>query len=103
MPGPKYDQGKPDYHALPLELVRHLVPVAEAGVKKYYRFSILEDFENSNERFFGAQMRHLEKCQIDPLAIDPEDGVYEQAKVAFNALKRLDQALKEREKMVATK
>lgn len=34
MAGEKHDKGKLDWHALPLELVELLVPVAVAGAKK---------------------------------------------------------------------
>jgi hypothetical protein len=41
-------------------------------------------------------MRHSEASQLDPLAINTKDGgVYHLAQVAFSALTRLDNALRE--------
>lgn len=100
--GKKDDNGKPDWHALPLCMVKHLVPVAEAGVVKYGRFNILKKFENPENRFFSAMMRHAEEAQLNPLAIDPEDGCYHLAKVAFNALAELNQIIKQQESLKGT-
>lgn len=101
--GKKDDTGKPDWHALPLCMVSLLVPVAEAGVKKYGRFNILKQFKKPKKRFFGAIMRHAEAAQIDPLAVDPEDGCYHLAKVAFNALAELNQVLMQKDGSVKRK
>ena len=98
--GKKDDTGKPDWHALPLRLIKPMVAVAEAGVVKYGRFNILKKFDKHEERFFSAMMRHAEECQIDPLAIDEEDGCYHLAKVAFNALAELNQALMANEQAI---
>lgn len=57
--------------------------------KKYKIFNCLKPFDDSDRRFYDALMRHLEACQIDPLAIDEETGCYHLAQIAFNALLRL--------------
>lgn len=91
--GKKYDSGKLDWHSMPLSLLKPLVSVFEAGIKKGYgRHNCLLPFDNSDERFFSAAMRHMEACQLDPLAIDEETGVYHGAQVAFNMLLRIKNA-----------
>lgn len=96
MKGQKHDDGKQRWHALPLVILKPLADVMEAGAKKYQRFNCLEPFDNWNERFYDGQIRHTEASQIDPLAINEEDGgVYHLAQVAFNALLRLHNALRE--------
>lgn len=96
--GAKNDEqeGKQVWIDLPLALLGPLADAFRAGTKKYWRFSCLEHFDDPNERFYDAQLRHVDACQIDPLAIDPETGCYHQAQVAFNALMRLHHCLKEK-------
>lgn len=94
--GLKYDTGKQPYFAMPLVVLKPLADVFAAGEKKYATFNCLQPFTDSNRRFYDAQMRHTEACQLDPLAIDPETGCYEAAEVAFNTLMRLHHALKEK-------
>ena len=86
--GKKDDAGKLDWDAMPLELIELLVPVFEAGisVKGYGRHNCLQPFCDSRRRFFSAAMRHLRKCQLDPMAWNDEDQCYHAAQVAFNAL-----------------
>jgi len=95
MEGRKDDQGKLSWYDLPLEMVELLVPVATAGRKKYGLHSALKPFENNNERWYNADMRHAVPSQIDPLAIDEEDGCYHLAKRAYNDLARLYHAIKD--------
>ena len=100
--GAKDDHGKQSWYPIPLALVKLLAPAFIVGVKKYHLFSCVERFDNPNERFYDAQMRHTEACQIDPLAIDKESlekygvEVYHSTQVAFNALMRLYHCLKEK-------
>lgn len=91
MAGLKHDEGKLDWHALPLELVELLVPVAVNGANKYGRHSILQPIEEAGPRHYSATMRHLSACQLDPLAIDPESGCYHAAHAAYDLLARLYQ------------
>ena len=94
--GLKFDEGKLNWHSLPLEILTPMVEVFEAGIKKGYgKFNCLQPFKNSDERFFSAQMRHTEQCQLDPLARDEETGCYHAAQVAFNTLMRLYHARRE--------
>jgi hypothetical protein len=90
--GPKYDEGKQPWYAMPLVHLEPLADVFAAGEKKYYLFSNLLPFEDSNRRFWDSTMRHLEACQIDPLAIDPETGCYHAAEACFGMLLRLSNA-----------
>ena len=91
MAGKKHDEGKLDWHALPMELVELLVPVAVNGANKYGRHSILQPIEDAGPRHYSATMRHLSACQLDPLAIDPESGCYHAAHAAYDLLARLYQ------------
>ena len=86
MAGLKHDEGKLDWHALPLELVELLVPVAVNGANKYGRHSILQTIEDAGPRHYSATMRHLSACQLDPLAIDPESGCYHAVHAAYDLL-----------------
>jgi hypothetical protein len=93
--GQKHDEGKPDWHCVPLEVVALLVPVFEAGIKKGYgRFNCLQPFDDADRRFYSGKMRHTAACQLDPLAKDEETGCYHEAQAAFNALMRLYHALR---------
>ena len=99
--GIKHDLGKQDWYALPLEILQPLADVYHAGEHKYQTFNCLKPFKDWKRRFWNGMMRHAEKCQQDPLAID-EDllktygvKVYHQAQIAFNALHRLHSALQE--------
>jgi len=75
---------------MPLSLLTPLANVFEAGVVKGYgRFNCLQPFTEPERRFWDATMRHLESCQIDPTAIDPETGAYHAAEAAFSILMRL--------------
>ena len=91
MAGLKHDEGKLDWHALPLELVELLVPVAVNGANKYGRHSILQPIEDAGPRHYSATMRHLSACQLDPLAIDQESGCYHAAHAAYDLLARVYQ------------
>jgi len=97
--GQKWDKGKQQWFAMPLELLEPLADVFEAGVAKGYElFNCLNPFKDSDRRFWNATMRHLEACQIDPLAIDKDIKdkygleVYHSAQVAFNMLLRIRNA-----------
>ena len=88
--GQKWDEGKKDWHALPLVILEPLVACFEAGIKKGYgRHNCLQPFTDADQRFFSGAMRHMTACQLDPLAIDEETGCYHAAQVAFNTLMRL--------------
>lgn len=87
--GLKADDGKTGWFAMPLVVLQPLLDVFNAGVKHYGLHNCLNPFDNPSERFYDAQLRHVADCQLDPMAIDPQDGCYHEAKVAFNALMRL--------------
>jgi hypothetical protein len=87
--GKKITEGKRKWHAMPLVMLEPLADVFAAGVDHYGKFNCLKPFDNPDEDFFDSTMRHLAACQLDPLAIDPQDGCYQLAKVAFGALARL--------------
>ena len=61
---------------MPLEVLDGLASVFEAGEKFYSTFNCLNEFEDGDRRFWDGMMRHLRKCQLNPLAIDddPEEG-----------------------------
>lgn len=92
--GLKYDKGKLDWHLMPLEVLEPLVEVFVAGATKYGAFNCLKPFDNGDQRFFSAAMRHTVRCQMDPLAVDEETGCYEAAEAAWNHLIRLYHARK---------
>ena len=89
MAGLKHDDGKQAWHSLPLELLEPLADLMEAGCKKYGKFNCLDEFDNPDERFWNANMRHAAACQRDPLAIDQETGCYHEAARAFSSLMRI--------------
>uniref|UniRef100_A0A6M3M1G9 dATP/dGTP diphosphohydrolase N-terminal domain-containing protein n=1 Tax=viral metagenome TaxID=1070528 RepID=A0A6M3M1G9_9ZZZZ len=93
--GLKYDEGKQGWYPLPLEVLRPLADVFLAGEKKYKTFNCLQPFKDQNRRFYDATMRHLEACQLDPLAKDEETGCYHAAQAAFSILMRLYHCKKE--------
>lgn len=92
--GLKLDQGKQPWYAMPLAVLRLLADVYRAGEHKYETFNCLKPFKDGDRRFFDGAMRHMEECQIDPLAVDQEIlekygiKVYHGAQVAFNMLMR---------------
>ena len=89
MAGLKHDTDKRRWHSLPLEILEPLADLMEAGREKYGQFNCLEDFDNPDERFWNANMRHAAACQRNPLAIDPETGCYHEAARAFSSLMRI--------------
>ena len=94
--GQKFDKGKTEWYRMPLSVLRPLADVYNNPVvsAKYEAFNCLKPFDNADKRFWDATMRHLEASQLDPLAINEEDGgVFHLAQVAFNALHRLHDAL----------
>lgn len=93
--GAKYDTGKQEWYAMPLEILEPLADVYAAGEKKYATFNCLKPFDQADRRFWNATMRHLKDCQIDPLSIDEETGCYHAAQAAFNILMRLHHCKKE--------
>jgi hypothetical protein len=98
--GLKFDKGKQEWYRLPLIVLRPLADVycnPKAG-GKYPAFNCLLPFEDGDRRLWDAMMRHAEASQIDPLAINEEDGgVYHLAQLAFSALTRLHNALQAKE------
>ena len=94
--GLKFDKGKTGWYRMPLSVLKPLADVynnPKAG-GKYPAFNCLKPFDDADRRFWDAMMRHLEASQLDPLAVNEEDGgVYHLAQVAFNALHRLNDAL----------
>ena len=99
--GAKFDQGKREWFRMPLVVLGPLADVysnPKAG-GKYPAFNCLKPFDDGDRRFWNAIMRHLEAAQLDPLAINEDDGgVYHLAQVAFNALHRLHNALNHAER-----
>ena len=87
--GLKNDTGKQGWYALPLVVLHPLADAFVAGERKYSTFNCLQPFTEPERRFWDATMRHLESCQIDPAAIDPETGAYHAAEAAFSILMRL--------------
>jgi hypothetical protein len=93
--GKKWDSGKLSWHAMPLVLLKPLAEVFNAGMEKYEKFNCLQPFNDPDCRFYDAAMRHMEACQLDPLAKDEETQCYHAAQVAFNVLMRLYHCKKE--------
>jgi hypothetical protein len=101
--GKKFDKDKLDWSVLDLAFIEPLIPVFKLGEHRYGYLNHLNPFENSSRRFYAAIMRHMRASQYDPLAINEEDGgVYHLAQIAWDALQRLSQALKEKEKQNGT-
>lgn len=96
--GLKLDQNKTQWFALPLKVIKLLADVFHAGEKKYATFNCLKPFEDGDRRFYDATMRHLQECQLDPLAIDEETGCYHGAQASWNILMRTYHAELERKK-----
>ena len=84
--GKKDDAGKQRWYAMPLCVLKDLSDTFNHGVNKYGLFNCLDEFDRPAERFWDSMIRHLDECQIDPLAKDSESGCYHAACVAFNAL-----------------
>ena len=96
--GIKHDEGKQEWYAMPLVLLKPLADVFTAGEKKYETFNCLNPFDEPERRFYNSLMRHLEAAQVDPLAEDEETGCYHLAQVAFSALLRLHNCLEEKKR-----
>jgi len=90
--GIHFGANKQRWHSLPLKM---LIPLADAyciGGAKYPPFNCLLPFPNGDTELWDKMMRHLEQCQINPLAKDPEDNCYHLAKAAWACLTRLHNA-----------
>ena len=97
--GQKKDQGKQGWYPMPLVVLRPLADTFLAGEKKYATFNCLQPFKDSDRRFWDSTMRHLELCQLDPLAIDPETGCYHAAEACFGMLMRIFNAKRSRDEV----
>lgn len=95
--GQKADSGKQGWYPMPLVVLRPLADTFLAGEKKYATFNCLQPFKDSDRRFWDSTMRHLELCQLDPLAIDPETGCYHAAEACFGMLMRIFNAKRSKE------
>lgn len=96
--GKKFDKDKLDWSVLDLSFIEPLIPVFKLGEQRYGYLNWQKPFDNSSRRFYAATMRHMKASQYDPLAINEDDGgVYHLAQIAWDALQRLNQALKEKE------
>jgi hypothetical protein len=84
--GKKADAGKQRWYAMPLSLLTDLSDAFNFGEGEYGLFNCLQPFEDPRARFWNATMRHLEACQVDPLAKDSRSGCYHAACAAFNIL-----------------
>lgn len=84
--GLKDDTGKLDWDAIPLEVLRNVLPAFLVGLRKYERHNCALPFDEPRRRFFAAMMRHAVKCQRDPNAWNEEDGCTHAASMAFNAI-----------------
>lgn len=101
MKGLKSDHGKQQWYRMPLVVLKPLADVYCIAGTKYPPFNCLLPFEDGDRRLWDAMIRHSEASQINPLAINEEDGgVYHLAQVAFSALTRLHNALQEAERNV---
>jgi hypothetical protein len=87
--GRKFDKNKREWFAMPLVVIELLADVFNAGEKKYETFNCLQTFDDADRRFYNAAMRHLVKCQMDPLARDEETGCFHGSQVAWNMLMRV--------------
>ena len=73
-----------------ISVVQNVVTtLLEAGREKYGKFNCLQPFDDADERFWDATIRHLQARQRVPLAIDEETGCLHGAAAAFNILMRL--------------
>jgi len=90
MEGLKNDTGKQLWYRMPLVVLEPLADVYCIAGTKYPPFNCLLPFKDGDVRLYDAQMRHTALSQINPLAINEEDGgVYHLGQVAFSALTRL--------------
>lgn len=91
----KHDNGKPQIHLVPLEILRDIAKVREYGLKKY------TDPDNWKRveviRYYDATMRHLIAMQGDLMSLDKESGLPHLWHVACNIAFMCD-LLKEDEK-----
>ena len=85
----KYDNDKQEWYAMPLEVASLLADVFAAGEKKYETFNCLKEYPEFDRKLWNATMRHLQECQMNPLATDEETGCYHAAQATWNALMRL--------------
>jgi hypothetical protein len=70
--GIKFDQDKPDWSLLPMEVIQDIVDVLTFGAKKYDRDN-WKYVPHARDRYFAAAMRHLVAYQSGEI-IDPESG-----------------------------
>ena len=72
MQGLKFDEGKVQWHLLPLHGLEGLVKVYEFGAKKYGVGNWKKGVDD--ERLFSAAMRHLTAYQVGEV-VDSESGL----------------------------
>lgn len=93
--GKKADEGKQEWFAMPISILKPLSDAFVHGECEYGLFNCLNEFDDPSRRFYNSMIRHIEESQIDPLAVDSKSGVPHLACVAFNALMRLHHCQKE--------
>lgn len=69
----KFDDGKPDYTLVPMEIVDAIEKVREYGVDKYS--DPLNWMTVSKQRYWRAILRHTRAAWEDMDKVDPESGL----------------------------
>ena len=99
-PGAKLDAGKPRVGLMFKGFARALLRVAEVttfGANKYTPNG-WESVEGGQERYLDAEARHFLQGFIEPR--DPQTNIEHLAHEAWNALARLELALREKDKVM---
>jgi hypothetical protein len=98
--GVKKDDGKPPVIAGCMRLfpraLAEVAKISQAAQKKYPSYDNWQRVENGFERYTEALGRHMLAEGVQET--DPEDGGLEAAKVAWNALARLELKLRGEQK-----
>jgi hypothetical protein len=82
--GLKFDNGKPRWELLPLNLVEEIVKVLTMGAEKYAPEN-WRKVENAKDRYYAALMRHIKAYRSGEL-VDGESGLSHLAHAACNIM-----------------
>lgn len=84
MKGKKYDNGKLQWHLLPIEPLRQIVRVLQHGAEKYEPNN-WQKLENPRERYYNALLRHIFAWR-DGEKYDTDSGLHHLAHAGANII-----------------
>jgi len=84
MKGKKFDNGKLQWHLLPIRPLKQIVRVMQFGADKYGPFD-WQRLKDPEERYYNALLRHIFAWR-EGEKLDPETGIHHLAHAGANII-----------------